>query len=121
MIFGSGGDTYSHVLHELGHALGLLHEHQRPDRDQFVRVIWSNLMAQFFVNYEKQDNPLIKEEQYNYDFSSIMHYPANSFSIDGISNTIESLDEDQPIKRSDTLTTTDVQKAVEIYGLPVEE
>ena len=26
------------ALHELGHTLGLLHEHTRPDRDKFILV-----------------------------------------------------------------------------------
>ena len=30
--------SYEVILHELGHGMGLLHEHQRPDRDFFVKV-----------------------------------------------------------------------------------
>ena len=34
-----GGQTdWTTFLHELGHALGLIHEHKRPDRDQYVTV-----------------------------------------------------------------------------------
>lgn len=31
------------VLQEMMHALGYFHEHQRPDRDEHVRVIWENV------------------------------------------------------------------------------
>ncbi len=121
MIFGSGGDKYSHVAHELGHALGLLHEHQRPDRDSYIKIIYSNILDQYLFNYDKQDNPLIVEENFDYDYTSIMHYPANSFSKDGTSNTMESLDSEQPINRLGIITTDDALKAQEIYGAPVEE
>jgi len=34
----------NHSLHhELGHALGLYHQHTRKDRDSFVDVVWSNI------------------------------------------------------------------------------
>ena len=119
MIFGNGGDTKSHVIHELGHALGLLHEHQRPDRDLYIRILWQNLIEQFQQNYETQDNPLITEARYPYDYNSIMHYPANGFSTDGVSKTMESLDSSQPIIRLNITTDLDGEKASEIYGLPV--
>lgn len=118
MIFGNGGNVSSHVLHELGHALGLLHEHQRPDRDRFIRILWQNLITQYKTNYELEDNPLITEERYDYDYNSIMHYPANSFSSDGFSNTMESLDSGKPINRLNIITTLDADKVREIYGPP---
>lgn len=31
------------VQHELLHVLGLFHEHTRPDRDDYVEVLWENI------------------------------------------------------------------------------
>ena len=31
------------MTHELMHALGFFHEHTRPDRDKFVRILWDNI------------------------------------------------------------------------------
>ena len=31
------------VTHEILHALGVMHEHKRPDRDDFVVIEWNNI------------------------------------------------------------------------------
>jgi hypothetical protein len=30
-------------LHEIGHALGLIHEHNRPDRHNHMKIMWRNV------------------------------------------------------------------------------
>jgi len=35
----------STVCHELGHTLGLVHEHQRSDRDTYVVVLTANILS----------------------------------------------------------------------------
>lgn len=58
-------------VHELGHALGLFHEHQRVDRDAFVRVVGptdDEYEANFAIVPDAQTSGA-------YDLISRMHYP----------------------------------------------
>jgi hypothetical protein len=121
MYFGAGTqiEQYGHCLHELGHCLGLLHEHQRFDRDVYIIIHWENIWPEYKYNFDMQNNPLIKEENYPYDFDSIMHYPEYGFSINGYP-TIEARDGSTIGQRS-TLSVYDIQKVVAIYGLPGSE
>ena len=61
--FGAGN-----VMHEIGHALGLFHEHQRSDRTGFVTVDPSVVNN---INYRIPNNGLPVGA---YDCGSIMHY-----------------------------------------------
>jgi hypothetical protein len=64
--------------HELGHAIGLWHEQQRADRDDFVIIDIDNLPLEARGNYSKLNFPLIGP----YDFQSVMHYGKNDFALD---------------------------------------
>lgn len=52
------------ALHELGHALGMVHEHQRIDRDDYIAV------SDTTDNYVKRSD----ETYSDYDLASLMHY-----------------------------------------------
>jgi len=60
--------------HELGHALGLFHEHARWDRDQFITVHYENIKPGREGDYDwiPQTNWLVSSTPY--DYFSIMHY-----------------------------------------------
>lgn len=65
------------IVHEIMHALGFLHEQNRPDRDNFVRIERNNIDPSFRDQFDKSSDA----NTFNtpYDFGSIMHYDEFSF------------------------------------------
>lgn len=78
------GCTKGHIIHEIGHAIGFLHEQSRNDRDQYVRILYENINPAMHHNFDIYAD---SEDVGTYDFASIMHYPLNAFSMNGL-NTI---------------------------------
>lgn len=76
------------ICHELGHTLGLIHEHQRSDRDSFITILTENIFPGDQPNFIKLTN---SRNQGAYDFLSVMHYARNAFSTDPDLNTMEPL------------------------------
>ena len=71
--------TFGNVMHEIGHAMGLFHEHQRPDRNDFVRVTGTG------VNFDRQTSHGVAAIG-RYDLGSIMHYsPSSNLRVRGSS------------------------------------
>jgi len=69
------------LLHELGHVLGLMHEHQRPDRDKYIEVFAENA-GEMSYSYDKLSLGAM-DNSGPYDFFSIMHYWNAAYSVNG--------------------------------------
>lgn len=67
------------ILHELGHAFGLVHEHQRADRDSYITIDLGNVIEGHEDNYDRLVTTRVVTA---YDFDSIMHYDPKSFARD---------------------------------------
>jgi hypothetical protein len=73
------------VTHEVGHALGLYHEHQRADRDSYLQIDFDNVREGAQSNFRILSSvPRVAE----YDFESVMHYRANTFAADASRPTL---------------------------------
>lgn len=84
--FYPGGWTRYIICHEIGHALGLWHEHQRPDRDTYLTVNWNNIPQN-----QQQNFAIIANGQTwssPYDLLSLMHYSRNFLAINPAQDTV---------------------------------
>ena len=67
-LCGTGGQPLSldgncrmgHALHEIGHAIGLAHEHVRPDRDEFIKIFDSNIQESAVGHFKIQNVSILR-------------------------------------------------------------
>lgn len=109
------GSAVRDALHELGHVLGLFHEHTRPDRDSYVMVRPENAKDPAAI-------PILTAIEARldtgpYDFASIMHYPTDAFAKPGMLT----LEPKRPLPvgvvpgRGRSLSEGDVARLKELY------
>ena len=94
----------SSLTHELAHAVSMIHEHQRSDRNTFVTIQAANIQAGSGHNFTRLTNT---NNGAVYDFRSLMHYPANAFSNGG-GSTITPVVAGTTLNLSNALTAQDI-------------
>lgn len=65
------------VIHEIGHAVGLIHEQKRPDRNTYITINYSNIRPNWKSQYDACSGCTSNG---TFDFSSIMLYGARASS-----------------------------------------
>ena len=67
------------IMHEFLHSLGVGHEHNRPDRDNYISIHWNNIIDDVHSAFKKADASKVMTIG-AYDFKSLMHYFKHAFS-----------------------------------------
>jgi uncharacterized protein (TIGR02145 family) len=73
--------TMGNVIHEICHALGMMHEHSKKGRNNFINIVSANIIEKYahnFSEFTKSVNTPAAPEAF--DYQSIMLYSSTSFS-----------------------------------------
>ena len=83
-------------VHELVHTLGFVHEHTRPDRDDFISINFDNIEPGEEKNFEKRphgtsgffEKGSVDSKNTPYDVLSLLHYgrKVRSFLLNVLDN-----------------------------------
>lgn len=122
----SGWGTAGNAMHEIGHAVGLFHEHCRIDRDSYITVHWNNIenntqsIAQFYKKTTEE-----AQDIGSFDFNSIMMYGPRAFSYDENNYSLYTITANATGGPYETqrlyLSAGDVLGVKSIYGPPFQK
>ena len=99
------------AIHEIGHVLGLWHEHSRSDRREHIVIHLENVHPRYRSQFEQ---PVNSTDLGPYDYRSIMHYPSDAFSMNG-EPTITARD-GQSIGQRNGLSDGDIAAIKSLYS-----
>ncbi|CAH0405896.1 unnamed protein product [Chilo suppressalis] len=102
------------VVHEMLHTLGFYHMQSTYDRDEFVKIVWENILPGTEHNFAKYNNDTVTDFGVKYDYGSVMHYPEVAFSRNG-NKTIIPLHDGVKIGQRNGLSESDVLKLNKMY------
>jgi len=106
------------LVHEIGHTLGFYHEHQRSDRDSYVKINWGcvSLAAAFSIMTNG-----VKVGPY--DINSTMHYRSTSLTPKSGCGGYAIYKKDGSLLLHDwaTLSAGDIAATAKLYGAPVTD
>ncbi|XP_062556316.1 high choriolytic enzyme 1-like [Armigeres subalbatus] len=71
------------IIHEFLHALGFVHMQSASDRDFYVKINWAAIQSGKSHNFDRYDSTFINDYGIPYDYNSVMHYRADSFTATG--------------------------------------
>ena len=110
------GCSAGSAMHELLHAVGLQHEHDRCDRDQYVTIYWNNIDPDHRYNFDIicfDNTPMA-----GYDEGSIMHYAPTDFGVNGAATIVSNRGLDYLMGQRVRPSDQDIQAVNYMYPPP---
>ncbi|XP_051879393.1 meprin A subunit beta-like [Pristis pectinata] len=105
------------IEHEFLHALGFWHEQSRPDRDDYVKIIWDRIENGQEHNFDKYDDKLSITQNIPYDYTSVMHYGSRAFTKGSEPTIVTKIAEfSNVIGQHIELSDYDLQKVNRLYN-----
>ena len=101
------------TIHELLHTLGIFHEHQRSDRDNFIFVNYGNIKPGMSSDFDIKG----EEDFGSYDYRSIMHYRSTAFGINNQVTIVAPPPFNTVIGQRNGLSPGDIATIDHIYGI----
>ncbi|XP_033236222.1 seminal metalloprotease 1-like [Drosophila pseudoobscura] len=110
------------LQHELLHTLGFHHQHNSPDRDDYVMIEEENIVAGHENAFRKRDDMLLDNYDQPYDYGSILHYGPFTLSKNG-KPTIVALEPDKASLMGQRLrlSDTDINRLNTMYKCPNQQ
>ncbi len=112
-VINLGSNCATAVVHEIGHTLGLAHEHTRADRDNHVTIYPENIQDGKEHNFRKNTAPEFLD-YHRFDFNSVMIYWSTAFSKNGSPTLLKK--DGSNISNRVFLSVGDVATIASMYG-----
>ena len=112
----SSGCGTPEIIHEIMHALGFVHEQSRPDRDQFIEILWDNISEPYknqFAQVPETFTETIRDS--SFDYQSIMLYRPDAFALKAGTPTMKSLGKETIAPTPTGLSAGDLKRLNKLY------
>ncbi|KAF2884816.1 hypothetical protein ILUMI_21349 [Ignelater luminosus] len=106
------------IAHEFLHAAGFVHQHSATERDDYLEILWNNIIEDQKYNFVKYGYSDITSFGETYDYDSVMHYGRYAFSANE-RPTILPKDPTANIGQNNALSRKDIIKLHKMYNCTV--
>ena len=103
------------VIHELMHTVGFFHEQSRNDRDEYIQIVWDNVLRGASDQFDKYSLRTISHLDEPYDYSSIMHYGPYAFTRNGRRTVVPKKSGGRKMGQREGFSRIDLRKINKLY------